>query len=289
VSLDRPVLAVKIDGLLEAEPQAGLDAADVVYDEPVEGGLAWYLAIFQCGNPPRIGPVREARPVDPDLLSLYGSALFATAGGPQPVMDQVRATPGVVVLDSLTHGPAYSRDTGRTAPHNLFADPAKLRADAGGRSLKPLAAPSPQFDFSGPPAQAASPTPKGTSLTFKLGSEVSYRYDAASNAYLRSENGQPQLAASGSQIRVVNVVVLWVKIETTKIVDPAGNTFPHPVVVGQGNAMVLTGGVEHDGTWKRADLTSTMKLVDTAGKTIPLTPGNTWIHLLSTDEPAYVQ
>ena len=72
VSLNRPILAVKIDGLLAAEPQVGLDAADVVYDEPVEGGLAWYLAIFQCGNPSRVGPVREARPVDPDILAVGG-------------------------------------------------------------------------------------------------------------------------------------------------------------------------------------------------------------------------
>jgi len=289
VSLDRPVLAVKIDGLLAAEPQEGLDAADVVYDEPVEGGLAWYLAIFHCGNPSRVGPVREARPVDPDILSLYGSGLFATAGGPQAAMDKVRTTPGLVSVDSVTHGPAYARDSGRTAPHNLFADPQKLRSSTGGGSLKPLAAPSPQFDFTAGPAQAGSPKPKGASLTLKMGSQVTYRYDAPSNAYLRAENGQPHLAASGSQLRVVNVVVLWVKIEQTKIVDPAGNSSPQPVVVGQGNAMVLTGGVEHDGKWDRADPTSPVKLLDTTGKSIPLMPGNTWIHLLATDEPAYVQ
>ena len=88
---------------------------------------------------------------------------------------------------------------------------------------------------------------------------------------------------------VVNLVILWVKIEQTKILDPAGNSSPQPVVVGQGNAMVLTGGVEHDGKWDRADLASPMKLADATGRSIPLTPGNTWIHLLSSDEPAYVQ
>jgi hypothetical protein len=32
-----------------------------------------------------------------------------------------------------------------------------------------------------------------------------------------------------------------------------------------------------------------MSLLDAAGKPIPLTPGNTWIHILSKEEPVYVQ
>src|SRR2546430_6422446 len=122
-----------------------------------------------------------------------------------------------------------------------------------------------------------------------MADHVAYGSEAPSHAYRRFENGQPRLAASGSQLRAVNVVVLWVKIEQTRIVDPAGNSSPQPVVVGQGNAMVLTGGVEHDGKWDRADPTSPVKLLDTTGRSIPLMPGNTWIHLLATDEPAYVQ
>src|SRR6266571_6918805 len=196
VSLDRPALAVKIDGSLAAEPQSGLDAADVVWVEPVEGGLAWFLAIFHCGNPTRVGPVREAKIVDPDLLGLYGSALFATAGGPTEVTDKIKTTPGIVSVDSLTQGPAYSHDSSHTVPHNLYADPAKLRAARVPATLKPLAAPGPQFDFV--PATGQTPTPtastkggsKAASVAFQLGPQLTYRYDAGSNAYLRFENSQ---------------------------------------------------------------------------------------------------
>ena len=128
------------------------------------------------------------------------------------------------------------------------------------------------------------------SIKFKLGPQIVYQYDAGSDAYLRSENGQGHLTDSGSQIRVVNVVIMWVKMNNGQITDAAGaTTTPVPTVTGTGNTMVLTGGVEHDGTWSRPDATSVMSLLDAAGKPIPLTPGNTWIHILPKEEPVYVQ
>ena len=63
----RPALAVKIDGAREAQPQAGLDVADVVYEEPVEG-LVRYIAVFQSRNPGDVGPIRSARPMDANII-----------------------------------------------------------------------------------------------------------------------------------------------------------------------------------------------------------------------------
>ena len=45
---DRPALAIKVENLPEARPQAGLQAADVIYEEPVEGGITRFIVIFQC-------------------------------------------------------------------------------------------------------------------------------------------------------------------------------------------------------------------------------------------------
>jgi Protein of unknown function (DUF3048) N-terminal domain len=58
-SLSR-VLAVKIDNIVYARPQTGLDHADIVYVLPAEGGLSRFLAIFSSDFPSVIGPVRSA-------------------------------------------------------------------------------------------------------------------------------------------------------------------------------------------------------------------------------------
>lgn len=285
VSVDRPVLAVKIDDIVpNAEPQSGLGHADVVYDEPVAPGVGRFLALFQCGNPPRIGPVRGVDPADAAILAQYGSSLLASAGGPAAVLQSLQATPGIVNADSLVAGAAYSRDSTRKAPYNLYVDPQALRSADAAAAGGVLRAPEAQFRFAqaGQPSPAASP--ETSSVTFVLGPQIAYRYDAQANGYLRFENGQPQVGASGSQILVSNVVIMWTQMGPA---GTAGNATPDPDVVGQGDALVLTGGREYDGTWSRPHEGSRTTFVDSSG-VIPLTPGTTWIHLLPTEERAIV-
>ncbi|HXR42012.1 MAG TPA: DUF3048 domain-containing protein, partial [Acidothermaceae bacterium] len=72
---------MKIDNVLGAWPQSGLNQADIVFDLPVEAGLTRLMAVFHSNDVPLIGPVRSARPVDADLLRLFGRAYFAFSGG----------------------------------------------------------------------------------------------------------------------------------------------------------------------------------------------------------------
>ena len=62
----RPALAVKIENSPLARPQAGLNDADIVYEEPVEGGITRFIALYQCADVDRLGPVRSARTTDPE-------------------------------------------------------------------------------------------------------------------------------------------------------------------------------------------------------------------------------
>jgi hypothetical protein len=72
-----PVIAVKIDNIVNARPQTGLQDADIVYVLPVEGGLSRFLAVFSSRLPPVIGPVRSAREDDLELLRQFGKPAFA--------------------------------------------------------------------------------------------------------------------------------------------------------------------------------------------------------------------
>src|SRR5215472_12022078 len=46
------VLAVKIDNIVYARPQTGINHADIVFVEPVEGGLSRFLVVFSSHYPP---------------------------------------------------------------------------------------------------------------------------------------------------------------------------------------------------------------------------------------------
>src|SRR5579864_967344 len=93
----RPAMAVKIDNYPNGRPQAGLDKADIVFEEPVEGGITRYAAVFQCQDAALIGPARSARNIDIGILGQLGSPLLAHVGGINPVLANINASPIVNV------------------------------------------------------------------------------------------------------------------------------------------------------------------------------------------------
>ncbi len=120
VGTDGPVLVVKIDDTTQAHPQIGLDKADLVYIEEVEGGLTRLAAVFSSQIPAQIGPVRSARISDIDLLSQYGHVAFGYSGA-QSKMLPVIAAANLENLGAQRESPTiYTRDTARFAPVNLI-------------------------------------------------------------------------------------------------------------------------------------------------------------------------
>ena len=90
-------MAVKIDNYPAGRPQSGLDKADIIFEEPVEGGITRYAAVFQCQDAALIGPVRSARNIDIGILGQLGNPLLAHVGGINPVIANIDASPIVNV------------------------------------------------------------------------------------------------------------------------------------------------------------------------------------------------
>src|SRR5207237_3959294 len=76
----RPVLVVKIDNAPKARPQIGLNQADVVFEEGVEGGITRFAALFHSEMSKPVGPVRSARSTDIKIVSALHHPLFAYSG-----------------------------------------------------------------------------------------------------------------------------------------------------------------------------------------------------------------
>ncbi|MGQ0679524.1 MAG: DUF3048 domain-containing protein [Actinomycetota bacterium] len=309
LEVNRPALAIKIDNHPRARPQAGLESADIVYEELVEGGLTRFLAIYHCGDAARLGPTRSARLVDPDLLVQYQPVLFGYSGAAPPVLAKVRSTAGVVDLVHGANGAAYSRQSGRPAPHNLFTSSERLRATSSAQGIvgapktglvfdAAVAQPAPGSATPAPgsatPAPGSSPidvvvppapvVPPGRTVSFAYsgGNSVSYSFDDITQRYLRSMNGSPHRDENQNQLSMVNVVVLKVNIQLA-----AGT--PHITVTGEGEATVLHNGRVVTGRWRRSGLADQITLVDTSGLPIPLAPGNTWINLVPSTQAVTVQ
>ncbi len=271
---DRPALAIKVENLPEARPQAGLANADIVYEEPVEGGITRFIAIFQCRDSDRVGPVRSGRTTDAGVLVQYGKPLLGYAGAAGPVQRAIREA-GLIDVNYLVAAGAYIRDPIRAEPHNLYTATKKLYA-AGRAKAGP---PAPAFNYSQDLPSKSRPV-STVHLNFSSYSDVYWKWDPSTGRWLRFHGTVAHMLESGVQVSAVNVVVQVVKVAPGRIVDAAGNPSPEVTLTGSGKAYVFRDGRMIAGTWRRPLLSDLTKFVAPSGEVIPLAPGNTWVELL---------
>jgi Protein of unknown function (DUF3048) N-terminal domain/Protein of unknown function (DUF3048) C-terminal domain len=274
----RPALSVKIDNLDLARPQAGLNTADIVVEQPVEGGLTRLFATWQSNDAGQIGPVRSARPVDVLLLRQLGPSLFAFAGASAGVLQTIRQHSGATLLDPSSAAGAFRRISGRSAPHNVFSSTAALYA-AGQRANSKLGAPRAFLTFAPKPSAAAKPA-RIARMSFSPTTRASWQWSG--RAFVRYQNGTLDRLADGSAISSTNVVVMSVAVRPGGNVDVLGHHTPDPVLTGTGRVWVLRDGKVVVGTWRRTAAGSPMQLLGADGKPLPVHPGRTWIELLPT-------
>nr|WP_218860397.1 DUF3048 domain-containing protein [Petropleomorpha daqingensis] len=274
--VNRPALAVKIENSIDARPQTGLNMADMVWEEVVEGGITRYVAVYQSAVPAEIGPVRSVRPMDPAIAApLHG--LLAFSGGQQQYVDAVGAA-GLQVLSMDAGSGGFYRVHSRRAPHNVYATPQTLLDQADGAHV---ASPPPQFTFAGPGQPPSAGAPAGVvRLTMSGVSHPSWTWSPPDGAWLRSEGPSPAVEADGARLRATNVVVLSVNVVNTSARDPAGNPVPETQLLGSGSALVAIGGTVVTATWSKASLGDPVVLTGPDGAVVRLAPGTTWVELV---------
>lgn len=277
----RAALIVKIDNAPKALPQAGINDADVVVEEGVEGGVTRFATLFHSQDASSVGPVRSARSTDLLFAHQLGRSLFAYSGANAVFADLIRKAPladvGVGQFPSL-----YRREPGRPAPYNLFSETPGLFASAPNEKTPPV----PLFNYravgEAPPEAGSEPAPSGVQAVWKLNitTTVVYAWDEASKTFKRANNGQPHLDAAGKQVAPDNVVFQVCTYRDTGLVDRSGARVPEAELIGEGEAWVLTGGRLIKGRWSRASEAQTTAYTTPSGEPIKLTPGRTWVELV---------
>jgi hypothetical protein len=266
----RPAVAVKIDNSPDARPQAGIDHADVIYEEYTEG-ITRFIVVFQSGDAPAVGPVRSVRPADPNVIKPLGGPL-AFSGGSPAVLDVVKASGLRQITENDTD--TLKRRAGRAAPHNLYATTDALFKKAGPGSPPPAFGP---FLAKGQTYAPTGATPvTHVNLSPAPNISAAYQWDPASSTWKRSTDGKPHALEGGGQIAPTNVIVQYTAYSTF----PADKKVRYPEVVGSGDALVYANGTVLKAKWTKIAPGSMTTYADLSGKPITLPPGQTWVHLL---------
>jgi hypothetical protein len=279
---ERPAVIVKIDNDAAAPPQSGLDEADVVYEEVVEGGITRYLAIFQSQDADPVGPVRSVRETDADIVRPIGG-LFAYSGGIPPFVSLIDST-GITDVGADDDGSAYYRSNTRNAPDNLYTSTTVLRQ----RTPAGAGPPPPLFEYVGTHEKFSEPGEKAVSqvtVTMSGATVAAWSYDAATRQWDRSTNGHPQTVAVGTAlspgppVAFTNIIVEIVPYQNTGYIDPAGNPVPDANTVGSGQALILSGGESAEATWSKPSASAITAYQASDGSPVRLLPGTTWVML----------
>ncbi len=267
---NRAALVVKIDNVPRARPQAGINDADIVYVELVEGGATRYAAVFHSEEVGTVGPVRSMRTTDINLLRALNRPLFANSGGNPRTTTAINNSPLVNIGHATGAGGAYYRNNSRPAPHNLFTSTAALRR-AGGTSG---GAPPEQFTIRRPGTENPNKTFETTGVSVNYRSTtVSYTWNGS--GWARSQDGRSTVDTAGVRTAPETVIVQF----TPYGVSPADAQSPEANTIGRGIAWIFTEGVLIRGSWSKPTADSVTLYRDQNGDPIQLLPGRIWVEL----------
>jgi hypothetical protein len=282
----RPALVVKIDNAdgnganNMARPQIGLNQADVVYEEMVEGSVTRLAAVFQSTDSDPVGPIRSARSTDIAVFSPLHNPLFAWSGANNVFAAQIRDS-ALIDVGYDAHSEIYGRrDDFHVAPHDLYSSTPALFSLAPPDAVPP----APLFWYRAPAEPlAASAQPVGSiHLEFGGGAgnaPVDWFWNAAKAGFDRNQKGTPHVDENEVQIAPQNVIVELVDYADTGLKDVSGAPVPEAQLVGSGECWVLTNGMLIKGTWSKTAIDAIPAYTDATGAPIKLTPGRTWVEL----------
>lgn len=283
-----PALSVKIENSAASRPQSGLEDADLVWEELVEGGITRFNAVYHSIVPEVLGPIRSVRPMDAAITGPVGG-VFAFSGGQDPFIERIRDTGLQLVIDD-DEDPGFYRVAYRPSPHNLYGSGPELlaQADAAQQDPPPHAFTRSADAASATAAEIGTPADR---LRIELGVMApGWTWDGSAvgrvgeGAWLRDERGVAQFSEDGDRLLATNVVVLRVDVVLTDFRDPVGERVPETVLTGTGDAVVATDGRVATATWSKGGPTDLLELTTSDGEPVELAPGTTWIELVPVDD-----
>jgi hypothetical protein len=278
-----PVLVVKIDDTTQAHPQIGLEDADIVYIEQVEGGLTRLAAVFSSVIPQRIGPVRSARISDIEIMSQFGRVAFAYSGAQSKLLPVI-ATANLQDLGAQRQSPTiFTTDPTRTPPYAMVLRADLLMQQIVEKKFQIDSAKNIGFNF-GSLQEGGAPTSKA--VMHWPAATYSANWSAEESRWLLSHNNSVNLADSGVVLGPTTLVIQMVSITPSEYKDKVGGVTPFSQTVGSGKAYVLRDGQRFVTTWNRPSSEAGTTFAFADGTIMNFDPGQIWI-ALTDQEPDF--
>lgn len=269
--LDNIAVLAIVENSINARPQSGLNAADIVYETLAEGGITRFIALFQKNEAESVGPIRSARSYFLDISKEYNLP-FGHCGGSEEALVKIK-NENLMSMNEMTYSSTYWRDKERNAPHNLYTSTEKLRELVKTKNFIKTPTVKLKFDKIYWDSDKLSPA---TEVLLKINKFYNTSYTYKDGVYLKSMDGK----SSTNKEDKVPLAFKNIVVQITSIKIQADGDHLDIALVGQGTGYVISNGKFTKMHWSKKDAISQTQLTDEQGNDLPLNPGNTWWNIV---------
>ena len=280
IASKRPI-AIMINNIGDAIPQAGISKASIIHECPVEGGMTRLMALFEdTKNIKRIGSIRSCRFYYCFISNEY-DAIYTHFGQSKYAKDYLNsdAIDNISGLSAVGNVTFYRADD-KYSPHDVYTDHDKLEA-----AIKTLGYERKydkdypgKYTFADPDGELVEI--KGQSAyKVSLGFPINapwFEYDENTGLYKRFQYGVAHIDENNKeQLQFKNIICQYVDYglyDDGKSLDMT--------VTGEGEGYYITNGKCQKITWKKDKLNDITKYYNPKGKEIKLNVGKTYVAYL---------
>ena len=276
----RPV-AVMVNNVPKSFPQYGIEAADIIFEIPVEGQQTRFMAIYgDYAQIPKICSVRSCRPYFPAFAKGF-DAVYVNWGMTDEVRQYVNSLKMTHFEGLYNAGGLFSRDTARKAAGYALEHTGVFDGTHVDDVLKEngqrtdILADKKDAAFTFAPINEKVTPAGGACSVVKVDfgkALATLTYDETTNKYWKSYNGEAQIdGVTGNQLSFTNVLVLEAKIQS------AANGIHRDVNWHGGSGYYVSNGAVQKIKWSKSSESDRLMLYDEEGNELVLNRGKSYI------------
>ena len=292
----RPI-AFMIDNNVNAQPQASINSAYIVYEIIVEGGETRLMALFKGATLDLVGPIRSARHYFLDY-AMENDAIYAHLGlSPQADSDFSKFN-----IDHI-NGQAYDTGKARTnsslfwrvsykkAPHNAYTNTDSILKIATDKEFSLISDQKSVLNYVTEENNLnieSSMNANTITIPYSPGHKVQYKYNDEEKNYTRySKNRMITDEVTGKETKTKNIIITFAKNYT---LDDGENKGRQDVVtVGELDGYYITNGKAIKIKCLKSSRSNKTIYKDLNGNEIEVNDGNTWINICPIDAKVTIE
>ena len=207
----RPI-AVMLDNVGDARPQAGLNDAYIVYEIIVEGNLTRLMALFKDVELDKIGPIRSSRHYFLDY-ALENDAIYVHFGWSPQAQSDIRKLDVDNINGMAESSTSFWRVRDKSAPHNVVTSTEKILNIAERKKYSLTSEKESVLNYTTDEVELESDI-VATNITIPYSStyKVTYKYDEETKRYTRSYNNTTQKDWETKElVTTKNIIITFAK------------------------------------------------------------------------------